>query len=147
MYMKTKILIFTSLLILLLNSCISVKLVPDYSEALENQIIETQKQNEKLYLELLERPKDKRTYDSTTEEYLEVESNINSILFQYQSREKNEDFIKMGKLLKDNFNQYKKEHKDKNTLSENEISLYIAYINGFWQPLLTAERALKNIKN
>jgi len=145
--MKTKILALTSCLFILLNSCVSVKLVPDYSEAIETQIIETQKQNEKLYLELLEQPENKRTYTSFSKEYLEVESNINSILFQYQTREKNEDFVKMAKLLKDNFNQYKKEHKDKKTLSDSEISLYIAYINGFWQPLLTAEKALKNIKN
>ena len=144
--MKTKILIFASSMLFLLNSCISVKLVPDYSEAIENQIIETQKQNEKLYLELLEKSPDKRTYTSTSQEYLALESNINSILFQYQSREKNEDFVKMAKLLKDNFIQYKKEHKEKNTLSDSEITLYIAYINGFWQPLLTAEKALKNIK-
>ncbi|PKB15422.1 hypothetical protein [Flavobacterium sp. 5] len=145
--MKTKILILTSSLLFLLNSCVSVKLVPDYSDAIENKIIETQKQNEKLYLELLVLPQDQRTYENTSKEYLEVESNINSILFQYQSRERNEDFVKMAKLLKDNFIQYKNEHKDKNTLSDSEISLYIAYINGFWQPLLTAERALKNIKN
>jgi len=124
-----------------------VQLVPEYSEAIEQQIIDTQKQNEKLYLALLEQPVEKRTYTSVNNEYLEIESNINSILFQYQTREKNEDFVKMAKLLKDNFNQYKKEHKDKKTLTDGEISVYIAYINGFWQPLLTAERALKNIKH
>ncbi|WP_281226188.1 hypothetical protein [Flavobacterium aquiphilum] len=145
--MKTKVLIFASCLLMTLNSCISLKLVPDYSEAIETQIIQTQKQNENLYTGLLELPQEKRTYSSVSKEYLEIESNINSILFQYQSREKNEDFVKMGKLLKDNFVQYKKEHKDKKTLNDGEISLYVAYINGFWQPLLTAEKALKNIKN
>lgn len=145
--MKTKILVLTSCLLIALSSCISVKLVPDYSEIIENQIIETQKQNEKLYTELLELPEDKRTYTSVSKQYVEIESNINSILFQYQTREKNEDFVKMAKLLKDNFLQYKKEHKDKKTLNDGQISLYIAYINGFWQPLLTAEKALKNIKN
>jgi hypothetical protein len=145
--MKTKILVLTSCLLLSLSSCLSVKLVPDYSEAIEKQIIETQKLNETLYIELLEQPEDKRTYSSIVKQYLEVESNINSILFQYQTREKNEDFVKMAKLLKDNFIQYKKEHKDKKILTDGEISLYIAYINGFWQPLLTAEKALKNIKN
>jgi len=145
--MKTKILVFTSCLLISLSSCISLKLVPDYSEAIENQIIETQKQNEKLYIELLDQPENQRTYSSVSKQYLEIESNINSILFQYQTREKNEDFVKMAKILKDNFMQYKKEHKDKKTLSDGEISLYVAYINGFWQPLLTAEKALKNIKN
>ena len=145
--MKTKILVFTSCLLLTLSSCISVKLVPDYSEAIETQIIETQKQNERLYTELLELPEDKRTYTSISKQYLEIESNINSIAFQYQSREKSEDFVKMAKLLKDNFIQYKKEHKDKKTLNDGQINLYTTYINGFWQPLLTAEKALKNIKN
>lgn len=145
--MKTKILVFTSCFLISLSSCISVRLVPDYSEAIETQIIETQKQNEKLYIELLEQPQEKRTYNSVADKYLEVESNINSILFQYQAREKNEDFVKMAKLLKDNFLQYKKEHKDKKTLNDGEIAVYIAFINGFWQPLLTAEKALKNIKN
>jgi hypothetical protein len=145
--MKTKILVFTLCVLISLSSCVSVKLVPDYSEAIESQIIETQKQNEKIYIELLEQSEDKRTYASVSKEYLEVESNINSILFQYQTREKKEDFVKMGKILKDNFMQYKKEHKDKKTLNDGEINLYIAYMNGFWQPLLTAEKALKNIKN
>lgn len=145
--MKTRILVLTSFIILSLNSCISIKMVPDYSEVIENQIIATQKQNEKLYIELLSEPEDKRTYDSVIKEYIEIESNINSILFQYQTREKNEDFVKMALLLKDNFIQYKKEHKDKKTLNDGEIMLYIAYINGFWQPLLTSEKALKNIKN
>jgi hypothetical protein len=145
--MKTKIIAFTSILLITLNSCVSIQLVPDYSEAIEKQIVDTQKLNEKMYLELLEQPEIKRTYISTTEEYLEIESNINSLLFQYQTREKNENFIKMINLLKENFIQYKMEHKTKITLNDGEIKLYIAYINGYWQPLLTAEKALKNIKN
>ncbi|HEU4791895.1 MAG TPA: hypothetical protein VFS71_19580 [Flavobacterium sp.] len=54
--MKTKIIVFISCLIILLSSYVFVKLVPDYSEAIENQFIETQKQNEKLYVETLEQP-------------------------------------------------------------------------------------------
>lgn len=145
--MKTKIVTLTSCLLLLLSSCVPVKLVPDYNEAYESQIIESQKLNEKLYLGLLEEPQEKRTYISVSEQYIEVESNINSLLFQYQVRDKKEDFLKMGQLLKDNFMQYKKEHKDKKTLSDGEITLYITYINSFWQPLLIAEKALKNTKN
>lgn len=145
--MKTKILVYTSCLLLALSSCVSVQLVPDYSEAIENQIIETQKQNERLYINLLELPESKRTYETVSEEYLEIESDINSILFQYQAQEKSEDFVKMTKQLKDNFLQYKKEHKDKKTLNEGQIILYTSYINGFWRPLLMAEKALKNIKH
>jgi hypothetical protein len=145
--MKTKNLLISISLFFAFSSCISVKLVPDYSEAIEKQIIETQKLNEKLYIDLLEKEEKDRVYNNVTAQYLEVESNINSILFQYQTREKNEDFVKMAKLLKENFLQYKKEHKNKITLKDGEIYVYISYINGFWQPLLTSEKAIKNIKN
>ena len=145
--MKTKILVLTSCLLITLSSCISVKLLPDYSEALEKQIIETQKLNEKLYTDLLAKPQDQRSYDSCEKSYLEIESNINSILFQNQSRDKNTDFVAMTKILKEKFNKYKNEHKSKTTpLSDGEINGYIEYINGFWQPLLTAETVLKNAK-
>jgi hypothetical protein len=144
--MKAKLLILIFFNLILLNSCVSVKLLPEYSESLETEIIQTQKQNEKLYLELIELPEEDRTYANISKQYLEIESSINSILFQYQSRQKSEEFVKMAKLLKDNFKQYKTEHKDKKTLNTAEINLYISYINIFWQPILTAEKALKNIK-
>jgi SNF2 family DNA or RNA helicase len=144
--MKAKLLILIFFNLILLNSCVSVKLLPEYSESLETEIIQTQKQNEKLYLELIELPEEDRTYANISKQYLEIESSINSILFQYQSRQKSEEFVKMAQLLKDNFKQYKTEHKDKKTLNTAEINLYISYINSFWQPILTAEKALKNIK-
>lgn len=144
--MKQKALLFSTLLLFTLYSCITVKLVPDYSEAIEKQLIDTQKLNEKLYTDLLSQPIEKRTYESCEKSYLEVESNINSILFQNQSRDKNADFVAMTKSLKDNFIQFKEEHKTKGTLKDGEIKIYISTINGFWQPLLTAETILKNTK-
>lgn len=144
--MRTKVLAFSSLLLLTLYSCMTVQLVPSYSEAVEKQIIETQKLNEKLYLTLLAEPEAQRTYTSCEKEYLEVESNINSLFFQINNREKNADFVVMMNKLKDNFIQYKDEHKSKVTLKDGEIKIYIRYINDFYVPLLVSEKALKSIK-
>jgi hypothetical protein len=144
--MSKKMLLLSSMLLFTLYSCITVKWVPDYSADIEKQLVETQKLNEKMYMDLLAVKIDKRTYETCEKNYLEVESSINSILFQNQARDKNEHMIAITKNLKENFIQFKEEHKSKGTLTDGEIKIYISTINGFWQPLLTAEKALKNIK-
>jgi hypothetical protein len=144
--MKAKALTMLSLLLFSLNSCMTVQLVPDYSETIEKQIIETQKLNEKLYMEMFAQPQAKRTYDSFESRYLDVESNINSLFFQINNREKNADFVVMMSKLKDNFTQYKEEHKAKGTLTDGEVKIYLRYINDFYNPLLISEKALKNVK-
>jgi hypothetical protein len=144
--MKTKVLALMSLFIISFFSCAPIQLVPDYSDAIENQIIQTQKMNEKLYVGLLAMPVDQRTYSSCQKEYLEIESNINSLFFQINIREKNASFVVMMNQLKSNFIQYKDEHKLKGTLTDGEIKIYIRYINDFYQPLLVSEKALKKVK-
>ncbi len=144
--MRLKALSFTALLLVTLSSCMTIQLAPSYSENIEKQIIETQKINEKLYLTLLSKPEGKRTYSDFEKEYIEIESNINSIYFQISNREKNTDFLIMINKLKDNFLQYKQEHREKVILKEGEIILYMRYINDFYVPLLFSEKALKTIK-
>ena len=144
--MKTKIVALLSFIVFSLNSCMTVQLVPDYSETIEKQIIETQKLNEKLYLEILAQPEAQRTYANFEKKYLDIESNINSLFFQINNRKKNADFVVMMSKLKDNFVQYKEEHKAKGTLNDGEIKIYIRYINDFYNPLLISEKALKTVK-
>ena len=144
--MKLKALTFTALLLVTLSSCMRIQLVPSYSETIEKQIIETQKMNEKLYLTLLSKAEEERTYSNFEKEYIEIESNINSLYFQISNREKNSDFLIMINKLKDNFLQYKQEHHEKVTLKDGEIKLYMRYINDFYVPLLLSEKALKTIK-
>ncbi|MEC4004880.1 hypothetical protein OX283_009455 [Flavobacterium sp. SUN052] len=144
--MKTKIITLLFLIALLLNSCISLQLVPSYSETIEKQIIETQKLNEKMYTEILALPESKRNYENFEKQYIEIESNINSLFFQINNREQNSDFVVMMSELKTNFIQYKEEHKSKGTLKDGEINIYIKYINDFYKPILISEKALKTVK-
>lgn len=145
--MKTRVALLLFLLVTTFQSCIRVQLVPEYSEAIERQIIETQKMNVKLYLTLLAKPVQQRTYESCESEYVNIESNINSLAFQLSIREKNKNFVVMIDKLKDNFSQYKKEHQEKITLNDGEIKIYMLYINDFYTPLLLSEKALLTIKN
>jgi hypothetical protein len=129
----------------MINSC-QVRLVPQYSAELENQIINGAKMTDKLYLEMIDAPDDKKNYSLYSERYLDIESEINSILFKNQAREKAQDIIASVKILRDNFVKYKQDHKTRNTLSNPELILYNADLRAFWAPVLVQEKALGTAK-
>lgn len=129
------------LLIALINSC-QVRVVPQYSAELEGQIINGAKMTDRLYLEMIDAPEDKKNYALYSERYLTIETEINSILFKNQSREKAKDIIASVKILRDNFVKYKQDHKTRNTLSNPELILYNEDLKAFWAPVLIAEKAL-----
>lgn len=133
------------MILLTLVSC-KVSLVPDYSESLEKEIIATQKQNDKLYIDMLQTDESMRVFKFYEKEYSSIESEISSIEFQNNSREKSQDINIIIKNLKASFDNKMMYHKTKKTLSDGEIKVYQAEMNGFWLPLLTAEKALKSIK-
>lgn len=143
--MKKKIIGFIAIFLLLCH-CAPLKFAPDYNEALEKQIIETQKLNEKIYTTILSESIEKRVFTTYEKQYLETESEINSIYFQIKNSKKNTDLLVNINKLKEGFNEYKEEHKSKKTLTDGEIKVYIKYIDGFYTPLLLSEKALKNIK-
>jgi hypothetical protein len=130
------------LLLSLVISC-RVTLVPEYSAQLEEQIATSAKATDRLFIDMLDLPADKRTYNQFQERYNEIESEINSIRLKNESRPKNNDFLIINKNLKDAFAEAKQYHKENNTLSDGEIKAYQASLAGFWKPLYIAEIALK----
>lgn len=137
-------------MLLLVASACRVTLVPDYSEAIEKQIIETQKMNEKLYNDIAEADLADRDYEHFEKAYSEIESNINSLVFQMHAREKNTHFVAMTDSLQNKFLEYKNYHKglkDKGKkITNGEVESYSDFIKGFYKPMLLAEKALKNTK-
>jgi len=123
-------------------SC-KVMLVPEYNAQLDDQITNTAKATDLLYIDMLDVPQSKRTYDSFKERYNEIEAEINSIQLKNEGRPKNADFLVIIKNLKDAFAEAKKYHKDKTTLSDGEAMVYRGTLSGFWKPLYVAERGLK----
>lgn len=124
------------------TSC-KVMLVPQYSAELDSQITNTAKATDLLYIDMLDVPQSKRTYDNYKERYNEIEAEINSIQLKNEGRPKNGDFLVIIKNLKDAFAEAKKYHKEKSTLSDGEAISYRATLSGFWKPLYVAERALQ----
>ena len=123
-------------------SC-KVMLVPEYNAQLDDQITNTAKATDLLYIDMLDVPQSKRTYDSFKERYNEIEAEINSIQLKNEGWPKNADFLVIIKNLKDAFAEAKKYHKDKTTLSDGEALVYRGTLSGFWKPLYVAERGLK----
>ena len=130
------------LLIFMLTSC-RVMLVPQYSAALEDQIANTAKATDKLYIDMMDTPVNERNYPAFSGRYNEIESEINSIQLKNEARPKNGDFLVIIKNLKDAFAEAKKYHKEHTTLSDGEAIAYQATLSGYWKPLYIAEKALK----
>ncbi len=135
-------LLLSSLLFILLSSC-KVIWVPDYNAKLEDQIAKTAKANDKLYIDMLDAAPDKRSYEVYKEKYNDIESDINAIQLVNEARNNNGSFLVINKNLKDAFQEAKKYHKEKKTLSDGEIKSYQATLAAFWKPLFLAERGLK----
>ena len=129
-------------LVFMLTSC-KVMLVPQYSAELENQIANTAKSTDKLYIDMMDTPVNERTYHAFSERYNDIEVEINSIQLKNEARPKNGDFLVIIKNLKDAFAEAKKYHKEHKILSDGEAIAYQATLAGFWKPLYIAEKALK----
>ena len=142
--------VLMTMLLLIVSAC-RVTFVPDYSEAIEKQIIATQKMNEKLYNDILATDLANRDYENFEKVYSEIESNIKSLVFQMDAREKNTHFVAMTGNLKKKFLEYKNNHKglkDKGKkISDGEVESYIDFIQAFYGPMLVAEKVLHNTKN
>ncbi len=124
-----------------------VSWVPEYNSVLEEKIIIGAKLNDKLYLDMgVSQDTNSRNYNNWITRYNEIELEINSIKFMNETREKNEDMLKIVGNLSSTFLQYKNEHKVSRHLSDGQIILYNEYIKAKWLPLLKAEIALKNIR-
>lgn len=136
--------ILSFLFIITLASC-KVKWVADYSAAIEDQIIATAQKNDRLYIDMMDAPMPNR-YALYIERYNDIESEINSIQFKNEARKKNEAMLTIIKNLKEAFLQYRREHRDKKTLTRTEVLIYQSYIKSFWLPLLNAEHGLKLAK-
>jgi hypothetical protein len=144
MFSSAKRLSFPFLLIILFASC-KVHWVPDYSAAIEDQIIVNAQKNDRLYLDMLD-AQSPTIYTNYIERYNDLEAEINSIQMKNEARQKNDNMLKIIKNLQTAFQQYRREHREKKTLSRGEILVYQQNIRAFWTPLLVAEHGLKLAK-
>jgi hypothetical protein len=133
--------LFPLAILLLFSVGCKVTYVPDYDASIEQQIVETAKANDKIYIELLAADTGKRDYKIYEPEYLDVEADIHSIQLMNEARKNNTDMLDIINRLDSTFNELRIEHKaapPKNM----EISIDQMYMKGFWKALLLAEQGL-----
>ncbi len=145
---KKQLLLLLTVLSLNLVSC-SIKIVPDYSSLLEEQIANGAKMNDKMYLDMLADDPQNATYLKYANRYSEIKAEINSIELRNNQRDNNKNMLAIVENLKNKFDEYEKDHKEKpdGLLPKGEIKSYQSGIKGFWLPLLKAEGGLKKAKS
>ncbi|MDQ6901595.1 MAG: hypothetical protein M3139_01125 [Bacteroidota bacterium] len=138
---------FVSLIMLamLLNSC-SIHLVPQYNADLEQQIKDGAKLSDRLYLQMIVAAPDAKSFSLYEDKYLNVQVEINSILFQDEIRPKANDIVASVQKLRDYFTKAMEDHRSKKTLSNGELTIYHEQLQAFWRPVLIEEIALKKVK-
>lgn len=131
-------------LVLLFTSC-TVSWLPKYDAELEAQIVNTAKQNDKLYFEMTDAVVSDRTYANFASRYNDLLVEINSIKLKIQGQNNNKDFLVLINTVQEQFTKYKTEHqkKDTGTLSNGEIQIYNLQMQAAWKALYLAERGIK----
>lgn len=141
----TKVVFVLLLSLTVLSGC-KVQLVPVYSAELENQITEGAKMTDMLYMEMMDAPADKRSYDFYAEKYRAIEAEINSILLKNETRAKAEDMVASVKQLRDGFVNARNEHKTKTSLSNPELTILRETFKAYWKPVLIQEHVLASLE-
>ncbi len=135
------------LVFLLLSICACrVALVPPYDPALEQQILQTSKASDMLYLTMIDADSQHKYYEEFSQQYLLIEADINAILLSNETRPKADEMAASVKLLRNFFVKAKEDHKKRGVLNDAELMIYNEQLKGFWKPVLMQERALRNAK-
>ncbi|RIH63464.1 hypothetical protein D1164_19500 [Mariniphaga sediminis] len=141
--------LLTILSLFYLASC-RVAFIPNYNATISKNIETTAKQVDKFYLTMLEKTTEEdggRNYDKFTEEYVEIEVEINFILNQNKVRPLNKNSTRICEITLELWQKYKKEHKTDNTLSNGLIRLNRKSFSDLFYAMQVAEEGKKIAAN
>ncbi len=134
------------LILLLISSGCRITLVPDYDDSVAQQIIETAKRVDKFYLNMLETTTDsngERAYNKFADTYVDIEVELVSLLNINKVRPLNENSTRICEIALEIWTKYKNEHKEDDTLSDEDISGNRDYLNDLFYSMLVAEEGKK----
>lgn len=135
--------------VIIFNSC-RVTFVPSYDAEISDQIEKTAKVVDKFYLSMLETTSDKngsRAFDNFTDQYVEIEVDLNALLNKNKIRPLNENSVRICEITLQLWLKYKEEHKKDNTLSDGLIKLNRKAFSDLFFAMLVAEEAKKIVSN
>jgi len=102
-------------LLLIAAAACSVKFVADYEAATFEEILKTGKTVDRFYGDMLEAPESQRTYATYSARYVEVETDIRSLLTRNKVRPLNTESIKINETILTLWLKYKDNHQKTDT--------------------------------
>lgn len=135
--------------IISLASC-KVTFVPSYDSNISGQIDNTSKKIDKFYLTLLETTSESdsgRVFDKFTNQYVDIEVELNSLLNKNKIRPLNENSTRISEITVGLWIKYKEEHRADNTISNGIIKLNRKTFSDLLYAMQVAEKAKDIISN
>ena len=131
-----------------LGSC-RVMWLPSYDASISEQVENTSKAVDKLYLLMLETTSaenEGRAFSKFAEQYVDIEVELNSLLNKNRIRPLNENSTRICEITLELWTKYKEEHKADNTLGDGQIKLNQMAFRDLFNAMQVAEKG-KEIAN
>jgi len=148
-YSKRFLLSVVFLSVLVSNSC-KVTFLPSYDSKISEQIENTSKAVDKFYLSMMETTSpenDGRAFSKFSEQYVNIEVELNSLLNKNKIRPLNENSIRICEITIQLWLKYKEEHKTDNTLSDGLIKLNRKTFSDLFFAMQVAEKGKEIVNN
>ncbi|HUK06064.1 MAG TPA: hypothetical protein VLV90_13400 [Burkholderiales bacterium] len=130
------------LLALSLGGC-AIKLVADYDSVTYEEIIKVGKKVDKFYGDLLEAPAGDRGYKKFSERYVDVETDIRSLVTRNQARALNEESTEISEITLKLWIKYKDQHQSRNAYPDGIAKLDRKRFTRLFASAASAEQAKK----
>lgn len=134
---------FLLLLAFALSGC-AVKLVADYDSVSFEEILKVGKKVDKFYGDLLETKLTDRAYPKFSDRYVDIETDIRSLVTRNKARALNEESTQISEITLSLWVKYKDGHKEKDTYSDGTAKLDRNRFIRLFAAAANAERA-KNL--
>lgn len=147
---EKKILLTFFIVSLIAFASCKVTLIPSYDSCISEQIENTAKSVDKFYLSMLETyttADADRAFNKFSEQYVNIEVELNSLLNKNKIRPLNENTTRICEITLDLWIKYKEEHRSDNSLSDGLIKLNRKTFNDLFFAMQVAEYGKKIISN
>ena len=148
-YSKRILLSVVILSLLALNAC-KVTFIPGYDAKIAEQIENTSKAVDKFYLSMLDTTsaeKGGRAFTKFSEQYVNIEVELNSLLNKNRIRPLNENSTRICEITIQLWMKYKAEHKKDNSLSDGLIKLNQKTFSDLFYAMQVAEKGKEMVSN
>ncbi len=125
-----------------LGGC-AIKLVADYDQPAFDETLKVAKEVDRFYGALLERPEGQRQYAQFSSQYVDIESDLRSLVMRNQARPLNEESIKISETILDLWRKYKGAHQENNSYKTALASLHRKRFTRLFNAAASAEEAKK----